>query len=224
MRAGWSKSGLLLMLVALLSPACGQDTPAFSPPLLMDTAGLTEQFPLADDALGPDGQAQATFPAGARFQAHVVGLADGAVLAPLLDPDRAAGLALYGPRRPDGLFGLALAYDAAPGNGRALLPPRSLAGGDYLLLVADLSERGGGYTLRAACQENCDQPACDPLVFGDYCATGLAHDGEGCPEPACSAGCTVNADCPGDFVCAAGICIPPCPASWWNRARRVSHR
>lgn len=167
MRTGWIKTGSGVALVAMVLAACGQDTPAFSPPLLMDTAGLSAQFPLAQQALGPDGQARIEFPTGSRFQGHVLGLAEGAVVAPVLIPDRAAGLALYGPRRPDGLFGLALDFDSTGGGGRASLPPRPLVAGDYLLLVADSSGRGGAYRLQAACQDNCGQPACEPLVWGN---------------------------------------------------------
>jgi len=200
-------SAVWMALLAAAAAACGQDLPAFSPPLLMDTAGLSADIPLADVALGPDGQAQGAFPDGARFQGHVIGVAEGAVLAPALQPDRSAGLALYGPRRSDGLFGQALAADSTAGRGRAAFITPELAAGDYLLLVADLSGRGGGYLLRADCRESCGEPACYPQACGDYCATGLALD-EGCNQYCrCNPGCSDQEPCSAGFTCTGGICV-----------------
>ncbi len=187
--------------------ACGQGEQAFTPPLLLDQAGLEGRVELVPEAVSFGSPAQGRFTGQTRYTGLVVGIGGGTLLSLELDSGAGVSLALYGPRRSDGLFGAALAWTprVTPG-GTALSAPPLATAGDYLVLAADPDRAGLAYSLVVDCLAGCEAPRCPALVCGLYCPNGLASDAGGCPTCACAAGCTGDAGCPLDFVCRDGSC------------------
>jgi len=204
-RSAWN--GLGLLAGALLTPACGAPEPGFVPPLLLDRAGLEAQVALAGEAAGFGRTLQGRLPEETSFAAAVVGVAGDTQLELSLASPAEVGLALYGPRRADGLFGAARSWTPQTRQGGAALFTSPLAaGGDYLVLLATPGHAGADFGLTVTCLAGCAAPRCPALVCGLYCPTGLAPDAEGCPTCACAAGCAGDADCPLGFGCQAGSC------------------
>jgi Cys-rich repeat protein len=199
-RLGW-------LLAGLVASACGPEGQRFDPPLLLDRAGLTGRVALASEPL-PFGQARADrLPGEAELAGHLLGLAGGTRLSLTLQSDSELALALYGPRRADGLFGQARAFTPETRKGTfGLAALGTEASGDYLVVVADPGRAGSAYRLAATCLAGCEAPRCPALICGLYCPTGFEQDAAGCARCACAAGCQANADCPLEFTCQAGVC------------------
>ncbi len=196
-------------------PGCGRAPDDFLPPLLLDTGGLEPAVELDGGGLLAGDAVEADF-GDARLRGHVLALAGDTRLRLILSPAGRAGLALYGPRSPQGLFGTALRWNAADAGGAAVLDSEPLPAGDYLVLVADRDGAGAAYRLATECSHGCGPPGCPPLVCGRYCAAGLARDAGGCARCACNAGCSRDADCPLGFACRDELCRaeqPDCDCS-----------
>jgi Cys-rich repeat protein len=197
-----------ISVISACLAGCGQPQPEFRPPLLMDQAGLADWIPLANSTLLLDTAHQDAFPTGQRFQAHVLAVAGSSQLVIEASAKTSVGLALYGPRRSDGLFGFPLAW--RQGTRVRLAGLELERSGDYLLLVADLERGAGAYQLVSRCTGACGPPVCPALICGIYCPTGLAS-GSGCPECACATGCANDLDCPAGTICepTSGVCRRP---------------
>ncbi len=114
-----------------------------------------------------------------------------------------AGLALYGPRSQQGVWGDAVASAVVQPADVLLLEGPSLASsGSYLLLVRTLGHTGGGhFVLQLGCRGTCPAPTCPDVTPCDLvCERGFVSDDDDCRV--CE--CVAATECVGPDDCTEG--------------------
>jgi Cys-rich repeat protein len=206
------------LALVLFTASCGEYQLNWAPPLLMNTAGLSQQVALDERLLSFGTNLDAVFSQESPFSGHIFAAAGGARVSMAVSAarsDAAPAIALYGPRNYNGLFGAPITYNLPKKGVQAVLWDVSLAkAGDYLILVKDAAGAMGGYRVQVDCSSGCGNAPCDPMPCVNYCATGFHRDNQGClSECTCNEGCAADADCPQDYTCDHGVCRKqdPCP-------------
>jgi hypothetical protein len=185
-----NKLFVFTVFFAGLFSACQKEPDCFSGPLLKNNQGLESQMTLSSKALTFGVERRDQFESDKMFSGYILASAARTKITIDLKADDSSvgvGLAIYGPREEDGLFGMPLVSlgsvkDSQVSINEFVLPEE----GDYLVLVADLSESRGDYRLFVDCIEFCDPPQCLALICGKYCPAGYGVSKEdGCPICEC---------------------------------------
>jgi hypothetical protein len=212
---------VLATALAAFAGGCAQDTPkaSFRAPLLLGASDL-EALVVLRDKLRTQGEVGGTLDVGAPLEGYLLDAQAGATIDVAALPTGRAGvmpaLAVYGPRSPEGLFGVATAVALAD----ALGPPRVSfpvnATGVYLIAVGRALERAGAYVLQTRCSGVCAPPACESALCSRFCEGGFARDARGCEacactsRPAAATACVEGTSCGSGRVCRAGACVLSC--------------
>lgn len=213
-----SRGQAWLALLACLAACSGGGLPAeWRAPLLLGGRDLTTIVRILD-ILEFGGARGGTLERGAPFDAYLVDSEAGAALAleavPKGTTPGSPALALYGPRSPQGLFGVARAQTPGDGRGAAHLEWTTTSRGVYLVVVGRAVERSGGYALSLACTGACSTPACTSRVCALSCSDGFRRAADGCERCECAAaaapGCLEGTACGAGRVCESGACVVSC--------------
>ena len=188
----------------------------FYAPMLADPAYLPNVFgsALQSQSLDFAETRAATLPAKAAYLPFVFDALPGARVNVSVAGagHTGVGLALYGPRGSNGLWGAAIAQ-SAPGEGLLLLGEVALPSyGQYLLLVISPGLDGPlELRLSLGCRGRCGEPPCpdDYQHCQSFCEAGFALDARGCETCVCSKpnhGCLNDAACEVGQTCLNGLC------------------
>lgn len=189
---------------------------AFYPPMLSDPAFLPKVFgpSLSSPTLDFGASLTLNLPAQSVYVPLVFDALPGARINVSVSGAEGLGigLALYGPRGVNGLWGAAIA-SSSPSEGLLLLGEVPIhAYGHYLLLIispglADAKT----LTLSLGCRGRCGEPPCPDsyLTCQSYCEAGFKTDANGCTTCECTkpnAACSNDSDCAAENTCLNGYC------------------
>ena len=210
------------------APEPGRETDAsdegssgdFYPPMLSDPALLPIVFGEDMESINLDfgDVSEGSFTPELPYEAYTFDSLAGArvtISLDSLDQDAQPVVLLYGPRRPTGLWGEAIAVNSDFGNTYSVIINdfRLPEAGYYLILATTLEyEHDGRYRLSFGCRNQCREPSCPDLTCQQFCADGFLPDANGCLSCFCrkhgDCSCRSDKDCPKNHFCEDCECVP----------------